>query len=638
MGAGVEVEAAACQTLAARGVDPVDRYFPIADHGVIGDLQTAALVTTDGTIDWFCCPRFDSPSVFAALLDREQGGYFRITTHEPDYTTRQFYFPDTAILITRFMAASGVGEIVDFMPIDRPEQATMRHRLVRLVRIVRGEMRFTLDCMPRFDYGRRPHTLDIVANAAVFRTPELVLTLHAPVPLDRHEDDVRAEFTLRAGTSVCIVLESAAEESVQPISPDEVRDLYLRTAAFWRAWLDRSTYRGRWHEVVVRSAITLKLMTYAPSGAMVAAVTAGLPAETGGERNWDSRYTWLRAASSSVYSLLGLGYTDEALAFLRWLRDRIREHRRDKGVWEPLKIVYRVDGSPSPPEEQLDHFEGYQGSRPVRIGNSAADRLHSDLVGEALLSLYLADMQGYRLRHEGWTHVLAMLDWLCTHWNQPDEGIWEKREEPRDYTHDRLMSWVAMDRAIRLARQHTLPADLPRLVAERDRIRHQILRKGWNTSRGTFVQHFGADVLDADLLLMPLVGFVAPQDPMWLSTLRALDQELVSDSLVYRYSPSALPVELRERQGTTSICTYWYVDALARSGRLEEARFVFEKMATYSNHLGLFAEQIAPNGEQLGNFPQSLTHIALINAAMNLDYQLDHGPGWVNLPRLGGRR
>lgn len=616
----------------------MDRYPPIADHGVIGDLQTAALVTTDGTIDWFCCPRFDSPSVFAALLDSTRGGYFRITAHEPGCTTRQFYFPDTAILITRFMAASGVGEIVDFMPIDSPEQATMRHRLVRLVRIVRGEMRFTLDCVPRFDYGRRPHTLDIVANTAIFRTPELVLTLRAAVALDRHDGDVRAEFTLQAGTSVSIVLESATEECVQPISLDEGHDLLLRTVAFWRAWLDRSTYRGRWHEVVVRSAITLKLMTYAPSGAMVATVTAGLPAQIGGERNGDSRYTWLRAASSSVYSLLGLGHTDEALAFLRWLRDRIREQRKDGGALGPLKIVYRVDGTPSLPEEQLDHFEGYQGSWPVRIGNSAAERLHLDTVGEALHSLYLADMQGYRLRHEGWTHVLAMLDWLSTHWNQPDAGIWEQCEEARDYTYGRLMSWVAMDRAIRLARQHTLPADLSRLIAERDRIHQQITRKGWNSSRSAFVQHFGTDVLDAALLLMPLVGFIAPQDPMWLSTLRAMDQELVSDSLVYCRGPLAAPAELCGGQGTTSICTYWYVDALARSGRLDEARFIFEKMATYSNHLGLFTEQIARNGEQLGNFPHAFTHIALINAAMNLDYQLDHGPGWVNLARLGGRR
>ncbi len=621
----------------------MDRYPPIADHGLIGDLQTAALVTTDGTIDWFCCPRFDSPSVFAALLDRTRGGHFRIAPVGRDFVTKQLYFPDSALLITRFMTADGVGEVVDFMPIDQPERASVRHRLVRLVRVVRGAMRFAIECAPRFDFGRQSHELEMVENAAIFHTPDLTLTLRAsmrPERLERRENDVRAGVTLHAGQIAGFVLESAAQGPPRRLAADEVRDLFLRTVEFWRAWLHHSTYHGRWREIINRSAMTLKLMTYAPTGAVVAAVTAGLPEQIGGERNWDYRYTWIRDASFSIYALLGLGYTDEALAFLQWVRDRVSAltdedgASREDGAERPLKIMYRVDGSSDLHEETLEHFEGYQGSRPVRIGNGAADQLQLDIYGELLDSIYLADTQGLRMGHEGWMHLLHIVDWLRDHWDQPEEGIWETRGGRKDFTYGRLMSWVAFDRAIRLANHHGLPANLPRITAERDRVYQQIMEKGWNAKRGAFVQHYGTDVLDASLLMMPLVGFVAPQDPMWLATLRAMDQELVSDSLVYRYNPSASPDGLRGHEGTFSIATYWYVDALARAGRLAEARLTFEKMATYANHVGLFAEQIGLTGEQLGNFPQAFTHLALINAAMNLDYQLDHVSGQVGLAQL----
>jgi GH15 family glucan-1,4-alpha-glucosidase len=624
----------------------MDRYPPIADHGLIGDLQTAALVTTDGTIDWFCCPRFDSPSVFAALLDRQRGGSFRIAPAGHEYVTKQLYFPDSAVLITRFMAADGVGEVVDFMPIDQPEQATAHHRLVRLVRVVRGKMRFALECAPRFDYGRQPHELEMGENAAIFRTPGLTLTLRASKHLEhleRRETDVRAEMILQAGQIAGFMLESAAAGPPQELTADDVREMFLQTVAFWRAWLNRSIYHGRWREIVARSAMTLKLMTYAPTGAIVAAVTAGLPEQIGGERNWDYRYTWIRDASFSVYALLGLGYTDEAVAFLRWVRDRISapfdsdgRARADKAR-HPLKIMYRVDGSSDLREETLEHFEGYRGSLPVRIGNGAADQLQLDIYGELLDSLHLIDTQGFRLEYETWMSLSELLTWLCDHWDQTEEGIWETRGGRKDFTYGRLMSWVAMDRAIRMANRNGLPADLTRLTAERDRIYRQIMEKGWNAKRGAFVQHYGTDVLDAALLMMPLVGFVAPQGPRWLATLRAMDQELVSDSLVYRYNPSASPDGLRGHEGTFSIATYWYVDALAHAGRLEDARLTFEKMATYGNHLGLFAEQIGPTGEQLGNFPQAFTHLSLINAAMNLDYQLDHGPGLVGLDQLRAR-
>lgn len=635
----------------------MDRYPPIANHGLIGDLQTAALVSTDGTIDWYCTPRFDSPSVFASLLDHDRGGHFRIAPTGSDYVTKQLYFPDSAILITRFMTSDGVGEVIDFMPIDHPETATAHHMLMRRVRVVRGSMRFSLDCTPRFDYGRRKHELAMAEHGAVFSTPSLVLTLHVDtsvgldpalhadasqtpevIRLTPKDNDVTATFTLHAGQVASVVLEAAPENPPGAINADTVNRMFLQTGEFWRAWLDRSTYNGRWREMVSRSAMTLKLMTYAPTGALVAAVTTGLPEQVGGERNWDYRYTWIRDASFSVYALLGLGYDEEARAFLRWVHDRANEHLEERRAGPPLKIMYRVDGSSDLHEESLDHFEGYMNSRPVRIGNGASDQLQLDIYGELMDSLYLADAQGFRTGQAGWDNLNRVLNWLCQHWDQPEEGIWETRGGQQPFVYGRLMSWVAMDRAIRIAQNHGLPADVPRLTAARDAIYRQIMDKGWNSKRQAFVQHYNTEVLDAAQLLMPLVGFVSPQDPMWLSTLHAMDQELVSDSLVYRYNPSASPDGLRGHEGTFSIATYWYVDALARSGRLEEARLTFEKMDTYANHVGLFAEQIGLTGEQLGNFPQAFTHLSLINAAMNLNYQLDHGSGRVDLNQLVSHR
>ena len=604
-----------------------ERYPPIADHGLIGDLQTAALIAKDGTVDWFCCPRFDSPSVFGSLLDHDRGGYFQIAPERAGYTVRQLYFPDSAVLITRFMSEEGVGEVVDFMPVERPETPTDRHRLVRVVRVVRGTLRFRLDCAPRFDYGRAPHELQLSDGGAVFRSTALQLTMHSAIPLERRGDDVVAEVNLRQGEVAGIVLESGSGVAPAPITRDELLVMLTGTIGHWKGWLHRSTYEGRWREVVQRSATTLRLMTYAPTGALVAAPTAGLPELVGGERNWDYRFTWIRDASFSVYALLGLGYTNEAAAFMRWLSDRVVEQAgADSG---PLKIMYRVDGGSDLREEILEHLEGYRGSRPVRIGNGAADQLQLDIYGEAMDSLFHAHCAGLRIGHTGWLKLDGLMTWLGSNWDRTDEGIWETRGGQRNFTYGRLMSWVAMDRMVRIARDLGLPTDLQRLVIERDRIYRQVVERAWNSQKGAYVQHYDSDVLDASVLLMPLVGFASPTDPMWQSTLRAIDRELVSDSLVYRYDPSASPDGLRGHEGTFSICTFWYVDALARSGRLEEARLVFEKMLTYANDLGLFSEEIGPTGEQLGNFPQAFSHLALINAAINLNYQLDHGPGAV---------
>ena len=607
----------------------MDRYPLISEHGLIGDLQTAALVTTDGSIDWFCSPRFDSPSVFASLLDRDKGGRFRIAPESDDYVTKQLYFPDTAILITRFMTQDGVGEVVDFMPVDAPEIATDQHRLVRLVRVVRGEMRFVLECEPRFDYGRAEHDLESIGDGWVFRSNGLHLTLQATTDLERDGNDVRASWSLRAGQVVGVVLGSGTNPEHRKLDAQHVLGMFNRTVRFWRDWVGRSSYNGRWREIVDRSAITLKLMTYAPSGALIAAPTTSLPEQIGGERNWDYRFTWVRDASFSVYALLGLGYTDEAEAFVRWLRDRVSE--RAGSTSGPLQIMYRIDGSSDLEEEVLDHFEGYRGSSPVHIGNGASDQLQLDIYGEAIDSVYLATLQGMTPGHQGWIELCGIFDWLCEHWDQPEEGIWETRGGRKNFTYGRLMSWVALDRAVRMARNHGRPGNRARWMTERDRIYEQIMEKGWSKERSAFVQAYDSQVLDASNLLMPLVGFIAPRDPMWLSTLDAMGSELVSDSLVYRYDPSASPDGLQGSEGTFSICTFWYVDALTRAGRLEEARLTFEKMLTYANHVGLFSEEIGLTGEQLGNFPQAFTHLSLINAAMNLDAQLDQRPGWVDL-------
>ena len=617
-------------------------YPNIADHGLIGDLQTAALVTTDGVLDWFCCPRFDSPSVFGSLLDAGQGGFYKIAPDRDDYVTRQLYLPDTAVLITRFMTPDGVGEVHDFMPVVEG-RATDRHRLVRNIRVVRGTMRFLIEVEPRFDYGRKKHKVEVSAHGVVFRSEDgMELTLHGIAPEGASVNDLgmapvpgtpavgatglRWTRTMHEGQSGGMVLESMGG-TPRTQTPEQIDRLQEQTEQFWRGWLRSSSYRGRWREMVSRSAITLKLMTYAPTGALVAAPTTGLPEQEGGERNWDYRYTWIRDASFSVYALLGLGYVEEARRFGMWMRERVEEQvGTDSG---PLKIMYRVDGSSDLTEETLDHWEGWRGSRPVRIGNGASNQLQLDIYGEAADAMFLADSNGVQIAHKGWSAVTSMMDWLCEHWDQPDEGIWETRGGRKNFTYGRFQVWVALDRAIRLATSRGRPADIARWTLERDAVYKEVMERGFNAKVGAFTQHYDTEVLDSSLLMMPLQGFVAPQDPMWISTLDAMERELVSDSLVYRYNPSASPDGLAGEEGTFSLCTFWYVDALARAGRLDEARLTFEKMHTYANHLGLFSEEISSTGEQLGNFPQAFSHLSLISAAINLDQQLDYGAGEV---------
>jgi GH15 family glucan-1,4-alpha-glucosidase len=588
-------------------------YLPIADHGVVGDLRTVALVGVDGTIDWYCPGRFDAPSVFATILDKSRGGYFRIAPVE-ECSTRQLYFPDTNVLITRFLSPTGVAEVQDFMPLGGSS------RLIRRIVGVRGEITFRVECEPRFNYARDAHETTLSAGGALFRSPSLSLALGAPVPLTRSAGGAAADFRVAAGETATFVLEEAA---TAPAAPDEneAEALFEATVQYWVDWIAKSTYAGRWREMVNRSALALKLLTYEPTGAIVAAATTSLPEQLGGERNWDYRFSWLRDSAFTLYALLRLGFATEARAFGDYLRTCF-ENTVDNGNG-PLQLMYGIDARTDLPEEILDHLEGYEGSAPVRIGNGAAHQLQLDIYGEVIDSAYVAERFGHaRMSYDGWQALSLVIEWLCQNWNRPDEGIWETRGGQVHFTHSRLMSWVAFDRAIRIARDRGFPADLVRWMSVRDEIFRTIMEENWSEKRQAFVQYAGGEVLDAAVLLMPLVHFIAPNDPRWLSTLDAITEDLVSDSLVYRYDPAASPDGLEGDEGTFSICSFWYVEALSRAGRLHEARLAFEKMLTYANHLGLYSEEIGPSGELLGNFPQAFTHLSLISAAVNLDRKL----------------
>ncbi len=532
-------------------------YPAIEDHGLIGDLQTAALVSTDGTVDWMCLPRFDSPSVFASLLDQRGGGRFALAPAGGKHIARQMYQPNTAILVTRFLSEGGVAEVVDFMPVEAPGVATDRHRLIRMVTCIRGSMTLEARVEPRFDYGRSAHKTHVTDTGVVFDGSSPVLSLSSTWPLKADGNDIRARFTVRAGETGAMILESGKSGRPVKVSERQLARWYAETTEFWRRWLAGGSYRGRWREAVERSAITLKLMQYAPTGGMVAAPTAGLPEQVGGERNWDYRYTWIRDASFSVGALLGLGFTDEAAGLGAWIRDRLEE--RAGGNGSPLAIMYRVDGGSDLDEFTLDHFEGYKGSSPVRIGNGAAGQLQLDIYGEAMDSIYKFDHMTPVVADRGWGDITTMLDWLCEHWDQPDEGIWETRGGRRPFMYGLVMSWVAFDRAIRMATERARPADVARWVAERDRLYHTVMQKGWNPKLKAFVQYEGSDVLDALTLLMPAVGMIVPTDEKWASTMSAMDKTLVSDSLVYRYDPKASPDGLRGSEGTFSLCTGRYV-------------------------------------------------------------------------------
>jgi pentatricopeptide repeat protein len=603
-------------------------YQPIENYGIIGDLHSAALVGMDGSIDWLCLPRFDSPSVFAAILDDEKGGRFKIAPVSDGVTRKQLYWPDTNVLISRFFTPDGVAEITDYMPIHASKNGRGRHQVIRRIKVVRGEMNFQMECSPAFNYSRDEHKSEITEGGACFHSGQLSLGLATDVPLRSESNRVVAEFSLQEEQMAVFVLreiESGADCGLS-LSERQEEELFMQTVEYWRRWLSKSTYTGRWREMVHRSALTLKLLTYEPTGAIVAAPTTSLPEGIGGERNWDYRYTWIRDAAFTLYGLLRIGFTEEAEAFMGWLEDRCYKPKPD-GL---LQLMYGIDGRADLTEEILDHLEGYRGSRPVRIGNGAYDQLQLDIYGELMDAVYLYNKYGDPIWYELWTHLRGLIDWVCDNWQRKDEGIWEVRSGQQHSVYSKLMCWVALDRALRLADKRSFPADRERWLKVRDEIYEEIMEKGWSPERKAFVQSYGGDTLDASSLIMPLVFFVAPKGPRMLSTLDAInrppkDNGLVSNGLVFRYDVQKSADGLMGEEGTFNLCTFWLVEALTRAGRLEEARLIFEQMLSYANHLGLYAEEIGPSGEALGNFPQAFTHLTLISAAFNLDRALAKG-------------
>ncbi len=599
-------------------------YLPIEAYGVIGDLQSVALVSKIGSVDWLCLPDFDSASVFAAILDDQKGGSWSLCP-QPESTVKQIYLPETNVLITRFFSDAGMAEVMDFMAIGKEsggETAQSSRQIVRMAKSIRGSIPFRMVCRPAFDYAREPHEIEIGPDgkSALFRTPTRQFVLKSSHPLTRDGDRVATEFTAHNGDEAVFVFRhrnGCADAGLMEEPIDGPR-LLTETVRFWRGWVDKSQYHGRWREMVTRSALILKLLTFRPTGAIVAAATTSLPEEIGGVRNWDYRYTWVRDAAFSVYALMRLGYTEEAHAFADFIQARAREE--DPQSEGPLNVMYGIDGRHHLPEITLDHLDGYRGSRPVRVGNAAVGHLQLDIYGELLDSLYLFDKYGSALSYEMWEQIERLLDWVVKNWEQPDQSIWEVRGGRRQFTYSKLQCWVALDRGLRLARKRSFPTEVLPWLNERNRIYRAIMDQAWNPKIKAFVQHFGSDALDAATLMMPLMLFISPKDPRMISTLDAIREQLVSDSLVHRYRiGEAAHDGLPGGEGFFTVCSFWLVEAMSRAGFLEEAQLLFEKLLSYANHLGLYSEEISAKGELLGNFPQALTHLGLISAAHNLD-------------------
>jgi GH15 family glucan-1,4-alpha-glucosidase len=607
-------------------------YQPIENYGIIGNMRTVALVGINGSIDWFCHPYFDSPSIFGALLDDAKGGRFRISTVAEDVKRKQFYWPSTNILITRFLSSDGIAELEDFMPVGMHPESQWHGHLYRRIRCVRGSVRVKLDCRPAFDYGRQDHSTFMDRNGVVFRSSNLSVALSTVVPLEEKGAGVTAEFSLDEGESRVFLLcvHDDGGGAVCAPSKEEEEELFQVTVRYWQRWLADCTYRGRWREQVLRSALALKLLTFEPTGAIIASPTTSLPEVIGGPRNWDYRYTWLRDAAFTVYAFLRLGFRTEATGFNEWLTKFASKHLHPD---QPAPVLFTTQGDSDVPEYILEHWEGYRGSSPVRIGNAAAFQFQNDVYGEVLDSVYLHNKYVAPVNYDTWIHIRQRLDWICENWKQPDEGIWEMRNRREHFVYSKVMNWVAMDRGLRLADKRAFPGDRTKWLATRDAIYEEVMTKGWNEKRKAFTQFYGSEDLDASLLMMPLVFFMAPNDPRMVSTIRAIMKSpreggLVSDSLVYRYPPGTGVDGLPGEEGTFNICSFWLVEALTRAGQthpemLAEARLIFERMIGYANHLGLYSEQTSSQGEALGNFPQAFTHLALISAAFNLDRSLD---------------
>lgn len=714
-------------------------FRPIEEHGMIGNMHTCALVGTDAAIDWFCYPHFDSPSIFASLLDPEIGGHFSIRvakTPGTKVTFRQMYLTETNVLVTRWLTDDGVAQVSDWMPVG-PDCKEAHGWLIRELSVTRGKMIFQVDVEPAFDYARDSHTIDILPTGARFtakasklamivqctkrrkwhvssngkgvymrlklvegqkeylvfredRPSAAVLTAAAaaaglatpsssapssrspsppalappsaststipgpapagaalaPVPLPLPPSSASSPTLNKSASGGSVwgmpplpnvtpaiahaaARLSAKEAVVLAPHPEFCERMLVHTIRYWRAWLSQCDYTGRWRETVYRSALCLKLLTFEPTGGIVAAPTTSLPEAIEGQRNWDYRFVWIRDSSFVLYAFLRLGFKEEANAFMRWVEERCRS-LADGGS---LQIMYGLHGETEIPEVELKHLRGYRDSRPVRIGNAAFSQIQLDIYGELLDTIYLSNKYAEPISYDFWQHIVKLVEWVCVHWQDKDEGIWEVRGGKQHFVYSKVMCWVALDRGIRLAQKRSFPCDLPRWLKIRNDIYEEVQRLGWCPERKSFVSHYGSTELDASVLTMPLVLFMSPTDPRFISTLDATLQSvahggLVSNHLVFRYNVEKTDDGMAAtEEGTFSICTFWAVEALARAGvyrreYLEKARLMFEQTLGYANHLKLYSEQLGKHGEHLGNFPQAFTHLSLISAAFNLDRAL----------------
>ncbi len=607
-------------------------YLPIQDYGIIGNMRSVAMVGINGSIDWFCFPHFDSPSIFGRLLDENKGGFFRVSPKHEDFKSKQFYWPDTNVLVTRFTVEGGIVDMTDYMPVGEEVKNDMDYYIVRRIKGVHGTVKMKLECKPAFNYARDDHELELTEKGAIFSSGDLTMGLSSNFNLHAKErkNEVYTEFDISEEETVVFVFHKVRKkEDCLTFSIEQADTSFVETIHFWRNWLMKSQYKGRWREMVNRSALILKLLTFEPTGAIVAAPTCSLPESIGGKRNWDYRYTWIRDAAFTVYAFMRIGFTEEAAQFMNWIVERCNESPESGS----LQIMYGINGGHDLSEETLDHLEGYRKSGPVRIGNGAYNQLQLDIYGEMMDSAYLYNKYGSPIPYGTWKAVSKTVDWVCRNWQKEDEGIWEVRGGKHHFTYSKMMCWVALDRAIRLSMKRSLPSDLDHWRKIRDEIYMDVIHKGWSEKKQAFSQYYDTNTLDASVLMMPLVFFMSPTDPLMIKTLDAITRPpskggLVSNSLVYRYNTKDSSDGLSGDEGTFNICTFWLVEALTRAGKhdhekLDLARLIFEQMLGYSNHLGMFSEEIGLSGEALGNTPQAFTHLALISAAFNLNRELD---------------
>ncbi|MFC1226314.1 glycoside hydrolase family 15 protein [Pedobacter sp. BG31] len=595
-------------------------FQPIENYGVIGNLKTIALVSLNGSIDFLCAPKFDSPTVFASMLDSEKGGYFSVEPQLENSTSKQLYLPGTAVLLTRFFAEQGIAELSDYMPVSK--ETDFPSAIVRQIKSIRGNITFKVFCVPAFGYMKSEHTVWHENDELVFfsETEKLTLKLKSDVPLHIKKGTGYAEFTLKESETAHIIMEIIQDDKVAADLAHYKAHGYRKTVDYWREWISQTTYQGRYDEIIKRSAITLKLLTSAEFGSVVAAPTFGLPETIGGNRNWDYRFTWIRDAAFTMYAFLRLGFFDEATAFIDWIFNLCQKI--------DLQLVYQIDGNTKIKEIEADQFEGYRSSKPVRIGNEAASQLQIDIYGELIDTVYIYNKSHKPITYEFWKLIEKQVQCVIKQWKKPDHGIWEIRNEKKEFLHTRLMCWVAMDRAIKIAENRSFPYPEQEWHGIRSEIYKDIYHNFWNEKLGAWVQYKGATHVDASALLMPLTHFISPLEPRWLSTMKAIDKELLLDVLVYRYKNGMTKIDgLQGEEGTFNMCSFWFIEALAKSGELERAVENFEKMIGYSNHLFLFSEELGQKGEHLGNFPQAFTHLALISAAVELNKQLSRKTG-----------